>query len=116
MEITTVLHGHIKELTPHASSIDASNAGHFKDAVRKHLEPGVHVVLNLKQLEFLDSSGLGALVWLLRELEARSGRVRLCELQKQVHLLLELVRMHRVFEICADTDQAITGWADAKRI
>jgi anti-sigma B factor antagonist len=113
MELTTFLHGDIKELTLQASSIDASNAGHFKDAVRQHLEPGVHLLLNLKQLEFLDSSGLGALVWLLREIEARSGGVRLCGLQKQVQVLLELVRMHRVFEIYPDTDQAITGWTDA---
>lgn len=113
MELKPVLHGRIKELTPQVGSLDASNIGAFKTHVRPHVQPGAHLVLNLTCLDFLDSSGLGALVWLLRETEANTGQVRLCCLQKPVQLLLEVVRMHRVFDIYPDADQAIKGWAHA---
>lgn len=113
MDLMVHLHGNVKEITPQSPSVDASNAGIFKDRMREYLEPGSALVLNMNKLEFLDSSGLGALVWLLREVESRAGKVRLCGLQKPVQILLEVVRMHRVFDIYPDAEQAVKGWKNA---
>lgn len=113
MELKTVLHGDIKELIPQLTSVDASNVNDFKDQMREHLAPSQCLILNMACVDFLDSSGLGSLVWLLREIESRSGRVRLCGLQKPVQLLLEVVRMHRVFDIYPDTPQALKGFQNA---
>lgn len=113
MEMKTVLHGRITELIPQLKSVDASNVNDFKEQMRAHLAPMQSLILNLESVDFLDSSGLGSLVWLLRETEMRSGRVLLCGLQKPVQLLLEVVRMHRVFDIYPDTAQALKGWQDA---
>ena len=113
MDLKVVHHGRIKELVPLVSSIEVTNAQRFKERVREHLEPRVSLVINLEHVDLLDGGGLGALVWLLREVESRAGQVRLCGLKKPVQILLEVVRMHRVFDIYPDTDQAIKGWAHA---
>jgi anti-sigma B factor antagonist len=113
MELKSVLHGEVKELIPRARSVDASNVHDFKEQMRQHLAPSQRLILNLESVDFLDSSGLGSLVWLLRETESREGRVMLCGLQKPVQLLLEVVRMHRVFDIYPDTPRALKGFQDA---
>ena len=47
---------------------------------------------------------------MLREIEAQAGKVKLCNLQKPVVMLLEVVRMHRVFDIYNDKAEALKSW------
>ena len=72
------------------------------------LGPGV--VFDMTQLEFVDSSGLGAILSCVRQLSARGGELKLCGLSKGVRALLELVRMHRVVEIHNDVDEAVAAF------
>lgn len=111
IELNQVLHEHVNELTPKVRSLDASNVSAFKDMMRERMRDRTSVLLNLEHVEFLDSSGLGALIWLLREIESQAGKVKLCNLQKPVLMLLEVVRMHRVFDIYSDPQQAMKTWA-----
>lgn len=111
IELSQVLHEHVNELTPKVKSLDASNVPVFKDLLRERVKDRPSLLLNLEHVEFLDSSGLGALIWLLREIESQAGQVKLCSLQKPVLMLLEVVRMHRVFDIYSDPQQAMTSWA-----
>lgn len=110
MEIEAKNHRHIQVLKPHVQALDASNSTGFKDFVRPYVVASTSILLNLEHVNFIDSSGLGALVWLLREVETRNGKVKLCCVQKPVQLLLEMVRMHRVFEIESGVEQAVAGW------
>jgi len=50
-------------------------------------------------MTFLDSSGLGTLISLHKTLRARNGTVRLLKPAPNVQQILELTRLHRVFEI-----------------
>ncbi len=110
IELKQVLHENVNELTPKIKSLDASNVSTFKDLMREHVKDRTCLLLNLEHVEFLDSSGLGALIWLLREVESQAGKIKLCSLQKPVLMLLEVVRMHRVFDIYSDPQQAMTTW------
>lgn len=67
----------------------------------------MRAVLDMSQLQFVDSSGLGAILSCLRELNKRDGDLSLCGLTKPVRTLFELVRMHRVFEIFNTREEAI---------
>jgi anti-sigma B factor antagonist len=110
IEFSQVLHDGINELTPRIKSLDASNVAVFKDMLRERLKDSPCLLMNLEHIEFLDSSGLGALVWMLREMEGQAGQIKLCNLQKPVVMLLEVVRMHRVFDIYNDKSEALKSW------
>lgn len=79
--------------------LDASIAIAFKDAFRAALTPEAHeVVLDLSAVEFLDSSGLGALVAVLK-LAGPERRFALAGLTAPVRKVFALTRMDSVFEV-----------------
>lgn len=89
------------------TALDASNAKEFKAKVGALIGPGARVIVDLSKLSFVDSSGLGALLSCLRQLNASGGALKLCSMVKPVRALFELVRMHRVFEIFNTQEEAI---------
>jgi len=90
--------------------LDASNSGEFKRDITPVLQSHTKLVLDLRQLRFVDSSGLGAMLSCLRQLSAKGGDLKLCSLSKQVRALFELVRMHRIFEIYGTKEEAIRAF------
>ncbi len=92
--------------------LDASNAEEFRNAMAPVLEQEPHVVFDLCAVGFIDSSGLGALLSCLRQLNSRGGELKLCGMTKPVQVLFELVRMNRVFEIFSGQDEAIRAFAE----
>jgi anti-sigma B factor antagonist len=87
--------------------LDASNSEEFKRDIAPVLEAHIRLVLDLSQLRFVDSSGLGAMVSCLRQLSAKGGDLKLCGMSKQVRGLFELVRMHRIFDIYGAKEEAV---------
>jgi len=57
------------------------------------------VMLDLEQVSFIDSTGLGLLVLLKNELAAKGRKFALCRVNTKVRMLLELTRMHQIFDI-----------------
>lgn len=90
--------------------LDASTVSAFRDAVKPMLTEKAQVVLDLSKVEFIDSSGLGALVACLRQAHASGGDIKLFGLGKSARALFELVRMHRVFEVFNSADEAISSY------
>ena len=68
------------------------------------------IVLDLKNVSMIDSSGLGAFISCLRKLNAKSGDLKLCGMSKQVRAVFELVRMHRVFDILGTKEDAVRAF------
>jgi anti-sigma B factor antagonist len=71
------------------------------------LESCSKVVFDLRELRFVDSSGLGAILSCLRQLNGKGGDLKLCEMTKPVRALFELVRMHKIFDIYVSKDDAL---------
>ena len=88
-------------------SLDASNAKVFREDVQPILENYHCVLLDLEALQFVDSSGLGALLFSLRTMAEREGSLALCNMTKPVRTLFELVRMFRVFDIYSSRYEAL---------
>ncbi len=88
-------------------SLDASNAKVFKEEVQPVLNEHTCVLLDLEALQFVDSSGLGALLSCLRAMGDRKGALALCNMSKPVRTLFELVRMSRIFDIYASRYEAV---------
>ncbi|MCA0938964.1 STAS domain-containing protein [Salipiger pacificus] len=79
--------------------IDAAVAIQFKDAMRAMLSPEAErVILDLSQVEFIDSSGLGAVVAVKKAMGA-SQRLDLAGLTTMVDKLFRLTRMETVFAL-----------------
>lgn len=87
-----------------AGRIDAAAAIRFKDAMRTLTKDGPdHVVLDMAQVEFVDSSGLGAIVAAMKQLGPRQ-RLDLAALRPEVDRVFRLTRMDRVFTIHASAN------------
>lgn len=90
--------------------LDAGNAEEFKRDVAPLLAANANVALDLTRLRFVDSSGLGAFISCLRKLNAKGGDLKLYGMSKQVRAVFELVRMHRVFDIVGNREDAIRAF------
>jgi sigma-B regulation protein RsbU (phosphoserine phosphatase) len=107
MEMTVEKLGEVTIVRLPGEQLDASNAKDFKRDVASILSAASKVVFDLSQLRFVDSSGLGAMLSCLRQVNSAGGELKLCGLSKPVRALFELVRMHRIFDICDTKDDAI---------
>ena len=92
--------------------LDAHNSGEFKNHIMRLFEEGKnHLIIDLQAVRFVDSSGLGALVSGFKNASSRSGSLKLSGLQLQVKSMFELTRLHRVFEVFADVDEALASFS-----
>jgi len=83
--------------------IDAHNSADLKDFILHMIEQGqINLIVQMENVRFVDSSGLGALLSGFKHAEAKSGKLSLSNLQNQVLSMFELTRLNRVFEIYAD--------------
>lgn len=107
MELAVEKLGEVTIVQLPGEQLDASNAKDFKRDVASILGGASKVVFDLSRLRFVDSSGLGAMLSCLRQVNSAGGELKLCGLSKSVRALFELVRMHRIFDICATKDDAV---------
>lgn len=66
-----------------------------------------HVVINLSQVSFVDSSGLTALVAGMRDADKNKGSFRICAVHPESRLVFEVTMMDSVFEIYETEAEAI---------
>src|ERR1043166_271907 len=80
--------------------LSATNANLFRDEVRTAFaDSHRHIEVDLSQTRAVDSCGLGALVALHKSAQHQGGTLRLLNPTPPVQQMLELTRMHRIFEI-----------------
>jgi anti-sigma B factor antagonist len=91
--------------------LDAGNTGEFKRDIAPVLEANTKLVVDLSRLRFVDSSGLGAFLSCLRQVNAKGGDLKLCGMSKQVRTVFELVRLHRIFDILGTREEAVRAFA-----
>ena len=96
---------------PAGPRIDAEHVQSFKERLLgAGLTEGGRFMLDLSRVGFVDSSGLGAVVWALKQARHFGGVVELCGLSGAVAQLFQLTRMDRVFRI-HDTLESSDGTA-----
>lgn len=112
MDLLAVSHERgVAVLAPTARRLDASVAPAFKEAAVQVIAGGVtRVVLDLDHVDFLDSSGLGAMVSILKALGSR-GAIAVCNVKGSVLSLFQLTRMDKVFDILPSRADAVARLA-----
>lgn len=114
MKMTSEVNGEIQIVTVDESRIDAAAAIQFKETMRElTAQAQCPVVLNLENVEFIDSSGLGAIVATMKQLGSERP-LHLSGLTPIVAKVFALTRMEKVFRIFADPQEAVQSY-EAKR-
>ena len=95
-----------------AGSLDISNAHHIRQTlIDETSDESAQVVVNLRDLSFVDSSGLAALVQGLKRAREHQGKLCLCSLQSPARLIFEMTRLDKVFEIFVSEEEAVLAAA-----
>jgi anti-sigma B factor antagonist len=79
-------------------------------------EGGCRLVLNLKQVDYIDSTGLGALTMTATTLRKSGGDVKLLNLNRRNIELLVMTKLATVFEIFADEQDAVNSYFPDRKI
>jgi anti-sigma B factor antagonist len=68
------------------------------------------ILLNLADVDYIDSSGIGELVSAYMGVKNRGGTMKLLQLTKKVHDLLQLTKLFTVFEVYSDENTALRSY------
>jgi anti-sigma B factor antagonist len=90
-----------------AGRFDSSFAHVFKNTITTLISRGNRrYIVNLGDVTYIDSGGLGSLVSSLRQVRKEKGDMKMAELSTNVRSVFELTRLHRIFELFDDSDIA----------
>lgn len=93
--------------------LDSTRTQELRDRIDQAMEQGSKTLLvDLKEVTFMDSSGLGALVTALKTVRSSGGKLCVCSVNEQVKILFELTSMDRVFEIFPDQGEFLRKMGD----
>ncbi len=96
-------------LTP-SGRLDITTAWQFRLKLQECISKvSRHVVVNLGQVNFIDSSGLTSLVAGMRDADKVKGSFRICNVHPEAKLVFEVTMMDSVFEIFETEDEALEG-------
>ncbi len=83
----------------------------LKDTVRDLLSKGnKKLLLNLGDVNYIDSSGIGELVAAFTTVRKQGGELKLLNLTKKVHDLLQITKLYTVFDVKDDEATAIKSF------
>ena len=83
----------------------------LREIVRELAEKGRKaIVLNLGEVHYVDSSGVGELVKAHTTIRSQGGQLKLANLNKRVHDLLEMTRLATIFDIQKDEASAVASF------
>jgi anti-sigma B factor antagonist len=89
--------------------MDARSAPEFKEKVGALIKAGNRwIALDLSEVDFIDSSGLGALVSILKQLGGQ-GEITIGGVRETVASLFKLTRLDKVFQMYADPRMAVNA-------
>ena len=93
-----------------AGEIDAYSAPQLREQVIKLLADGTrHIIVDLRDVEFLDSTGLGALVGSLKRLREQDGSLALVATTGKILTVFRVTGLIRVFEFHPSAVEAISS-------
>ena len=89
------------------TELDARTAPGFREQMAPVIGEHMQIILDMGPVRFLDSSGLGAILSVLKKVRKGNGELRICNASKPVRRLFELVRFHRIVDILNTREEAI---------
>ncbi len=110
MEITDRQEGDVIVLTLYGR-LDLASGAKMKEAAKMYFADNkTSLLLNLSGVEFVNSSGLGALVSVMKEVRVLKGRLSLSDLDSFVQELLDITQLSQIFEIFPTEQEALASY------
>ncbi len=107
MDVLIERDGDVIVATPIAKHLALSNSESFRDDIVAALAIHHKLVIDMENIDFIDSRGCGAIISCLKHVSAAGGDLKLCDVKPRVRTILELIRLHRICEILETRDQAV---------
>ncbi|MEF2244898.1 MULTISPECIES: anti-sigma F factor antagonist [unclassified Paenibacillus] len=88
---------------------------HTADAVRYKMEEALlrgsveHIILSLKDLQFMDSSGIGVILGRYKQVRGKGGKMVVCDVNPNVHRLFELSGLFKILTVHDNERNAISS-------
>lgn len=96
-------------------TLEMKNVVDFKYDVIPYLKANPKIIIDLSRLQFIDSSGCGALSFCQRTVKELDGKhhIKLCGVSKQVASTFRLIRFNRLFDIFDTREGAIQAFLES---
>ena len=93
-----------------ADRLDIQNSPALKVELKRLLEGRpITLIVDFTRIQFVDSSGLGALLAAVRVASRSGGHIRVAGLSTNVQATFELARLHRIFDIFPTEHEALAS-------
>jgi anti-sigma B factor antagonist len=102
---------HVTVMDIRGRIILGNETGSLRNAVRALVEQGKkRIVLNLADVDYIDSAGVGELVGSYTTVRNSGGELKLCNLTQKVHDILNVTKLYTVFDIKDDEFTAVKSF------
>lgn len=107
MEVSSEQRDTVLIVVPQGKRLDAATSTSLKSTLVDFINGGAtRIVLDLTGVEFIDSSGLGAMISILKTI-GDDGDLALCGINQTVMSIFRLTRLDRIFQIHPTADEAV---------
>jgi len=90
------------------------NTGILRDELRSLMSQGQkHIILNMKDVSYVDSAGLGELVGAYTTATNQGGAVKLLHLQGKMKDLMQITKLHTIFPAFENEQEAVNSFGTA---
>ncbi|MFH1395063.1 MAG: STAS domain-containing protein [Candidatus Omnitrophota bacterium] len=94
-----------------AGDIDINTAPALKDSLEAVIKnEKIYILIDLKGVDYIDSSGLATLVEILKNLNRHGGKLKLTNLSVKVKGLFEITKLTQLFDILDKEDEAMNSF------
>ncbi|MBD2566503.1 STAS domain-containing protein [Anabaena lutea] len=99
------MNSQIQILEP-SGTINAPKGNEIRRQINDLVSAGAEIILiDMKDVNFIDSSGLGALVSAMQSLRKTNGKLFVCSINAQVKMIFELTKVDRILQILEDREE-----------
>jgi anti-sigma B factor antagonist len=114
MEPTVDKVGDVTIIAVNVEELDAANADDFRRTIAPLLKGCRKLVLDLAQLQFVDSRGCGVILSCLKHVSTAGGDLKLCRVTQPVQMVFDLIRMHNICQIVGTREEAVAAFEITK--
>lgn len=90
--------------------LDAYSSPELRNLFDQVADKAVNFVFDLKECDFIDSTGLGTIVACLKSASQGGGDIHIANLQEKPRMVFDITRAHRIFHIFDDLETAILSF------
>lgn len=74
-------------------------------------QPGIKMIFDLQNIEFIDSSGIGCIISLVKTAHCNHSAIKLCNLSREVLDVMELLHLQMILDIEKDVASSIKSFS-----